>query len=68
MQAVKPAAAGVVDELEPPPGGVLLVLLLLPHPVATAIAMTLSAATVLSDPLTVPPLRGAACRRCCAPT
>jgi hypothetical protein len=66
MHAVKPAAAGVVDE--PEPDGVLLVLLLLLHAVATAIAMTLSAATVFSDPLTVPPLRGAACRRCRAPT
>jgi hypothetical protein len=67
MQAVNPAAA-VELELEPLPAGALLVLLLLLHAVATAIASTLSAATVLSDPLTVPPLRGAACRRCGAPT
>jgi hypothetical protein len=67
MHAVKLAAGVVLDELDKVLGGVLIDLLLSVHAEATAVASTLSAATALSDPLTVPPSWEAANRRCHAP-
>jgi hypothetical protein len=58
MHAVKGPAALVLAELEAVLGGVVSELLLPVHAVATVIATTLSAATALSDPLTVPPSWG----------
>src|SRR5579871_2205597 len=58
MHAVNALAAGALDvELDFPPDDGVLLELLPPQP-AAAIARTPSAATSLSDPLTVPPLRG----------